>query len=675
MDPEELLRGLGEDVPANGGPEALLAGLGEDAPEDPGYDVEVAHDPVSGRREISLAPQTIYGRVPQARDEAGRENNDSHFADDSGEGGRWGNLASLAIPGALPAQLLRAGLDAVGVPVGRPELPTSEDVGRLYRRWMGEVDPDRGDAPVHGRNYSGGESLGVGVAQGLTFNHADELLAQLSTDASTAPPVAGVPSSLLPSGQRQYDQELARTRAWMGDAQRAHPGFEGAGEFAGGAALSYLIPAPGAATVAGRVGQAAGIGAAMGGAAASGSSAAPAFSGEHLQDAAIGAGLGAFTGAVAQGLGEGAQGAVRSMARRAPQLQERADRLRVLTAMGATGGTVANPQVLRDAQRVPGGVPEVARVMRETGMAPMFGTTDDVAQAATSVAERSREGIRDVIEGVDDSGQRVSIGRFAARLEREADELARRPELEDVAEALRARAANYRARLPDDVSMAEAQQLVSDLGNLGNYQRQGARIPNADAAARASTRAMREQMDDAAQRAFAGQPLPESFAAGSPYRDLVPTEDGSTAIDAYRRLRRQNQVAQIIGENATTSAGRGDKNRLFGLMDSQAAQLGAQVAGGPGAVVAAGARRAIAGRGATTRATAAEGIAWLARRLQSSPQSFGPYARVLAPLARGDLAQLAANDFVLMQNDSRYRQMVEQMRAQDDEGATENVSP
>jgi hypothetical protein len=177
-------------------------------------------------------------------------------------------------------------------------------------------------------------------------------------------------------------------------------------------------------------------------------------------------------------------------------------------------------------------------------------------------------------------------------------------------------------------------------------------------------------MDASAERAFSGQQVPQDIAG--PYRDIIgdgsrsrTDEAGASALQAYRDARRVNQVSRIVEESAEESVGRAGKNRLFGLGESQAAAIGAAVTPGSprlGAALGAGIRRGIAQRGAAARATAAETLAAVAR---SAPERLGRYAQSIAnALQRGPQAYAAAY-FVMSQQDPQFRQMVDELDAEE----------
>lgn len=520
----------------------------------------------------------------------------------------------------------------------------------------------RDELPMPDRPRVGRDFEGMGAASGAVdsalFGYADE--------------IGG--AARAPFTDRSYADERDALRGEMDAAREQEPGAFTAGGIGASLLTAPLMPAAGAgaATRAGRIAGAAATGFGYGALQGAGHSEGDVGSERFLDDTLEGGAIGGVTGGVIQGGGEAIGAGARALAARAPRLQARADEMRVLTGMGATGGTIARPRILREAQRVPGGVPEVARVMREQGMAPRFGSTGDVLEGAQSAAERSRSAITDIIEGVDDVGERIDIGAFADDLESQAQAFRTRPELDGVASALERKAALYRSRFPDGVSMRDAQTLVTDLGDRVNWvgESTGQLLPNAQQGAAAATRALRRQMDASAERAFSGQQVPQDIAG--PYRDIIgdgsrsrTDEAGASALQAYRDARRVNQVSRIVEESAEESVGRAGKNRLFGLGESQAAAIGAAVTPGSprlGAALGAGIRRGIAQRGAAARATAAETLAAVAR---SAPERLGRYAQSIAnALQRGPQAYAAAY-FVMSQQDPQFRQMVDELDAEE----------
>ena len=134
---------------------------------------------------------------------------------------------------------------------------------------------------------------------------------------------------------------------------------------------------------------------------------------------------------------------------------------------------------------------------------------------------------------------------------------------------------------------------------------------------------------------------------------------GRSAVGAYQGARRVNQVARIVGENAEQSVGRAGKNRLFGLQTSQAAQIGATVAGTPGAIAGGIMQRFVSGRGAAARATGAEVLARITQAVEQDPQMFARWPGLVTAARQGGSA-LAAEHYVLSRTDPDYREITEQ---------------
>lgn len=511
------------------------------------------------------------------------------------------------------------------------------------------ADTERPEAPRVGRDRTGEAGL-RGLAQGVTMGFGDEIQGGLRSMA----------------GAGDYEQERDAARAANAQAEEQAPGQYLLGELVGSAPMMAL-PGPQAATAAGRIGQGALTAGGLGLAAGWGQSDAETLP-EQAEDAMTTGLTSGALGAAGGAAGEGIQRLAGALARRAPQIAESADRARVLTAMGSTGGSIANPKILREAERVPGGVSEMARVMRETGISRgLLQSTDDLLQRATQVADDSRDAIGRVIQDVSEAGERVDIGKFADELDSVADDLASRPEMDAVAEALRARSQTYRERFPNGATMQQAQAMVRDLGDRVNWTRAatGQMLPNAQMASRDATRAMRSVMDDAVERTgelMARQSVPEDVLANPVYRQILGsgTGAGQDALNAYRGARRSNQVARIVADAAEESIGRSQKNRALGLREiGMAAAAGSMGASPLGAAAAALVPRLTgSGRGAAARATSLEALSRLA---QNAPQRLGRYAEMIRSAAQRGPGTLAALHFALSQRDPEYQQLVSEL--------------
>jgi hypothetical protein len=587
--------------------------------------------------------------IPDEEPHAAEEADDFVPDDDAGSGRapRVMQLPETRIEGAVDRNV--APRRSMFQRIGDVLLPPQAGNPQGLRGRIEEVFLPTPATPLVGRDRRG-DAGGAALASNMALGFDDEL----------------VGAARAATGGGSYEQERDAQRSRSRTAQEQNPGLAIAGEVPAFAA-SALIPAAGGATRLARAARTLGSGAALSGAMSAGASEEDTASGvaaDTAGGAAVGAGVGALGSALV-----GAPGALRRYLRTRPGgvegLSRAADEARVLTSMGATGGTIARPQVLREATRVPGGVPEVARVMRENGMGG-FSSAENLAEAATRNAERSRDAIGTIIEGVDDANVRIDAREFGRRLREAADELRSRPEMDDVAEGLRRRAATYEERFPEGMTMRQAQTLVADLGNIPNWVNAatGQRMPAGQQGAIASTRALRGQMDEAAEEAFSrtGAEVPEELAESGVYRTAIGrnTNAGRSALEGYRGARRLNQVSRIVGDAAEESTQRGRKNRLWGLMDAQTMEAGG---GGLGGAALALGRRAVVGRGAAARATALETLVSIAR---SNPGRLGRYAPILQNASQRGGAELAATHYAL-QRDPEYRQLSAEIAAENEE--------
>lgn len=422
-------------------------------------------------------------------------------------------------------------------------------------------------------------SFATGLKQGATLSFADEIagaagaLGALAGDAT----LAEVPD--------YYRQARDEERKRLEESRQADPLLTGAGQVAG----SLLLPGAGAAGAA-RGGLApamaagAGLGAVTG--AASGVGEAKTLAPQDLAAPVMtGAGVGALFGGAAPLVGTVLRPAARAVQAPLARAGERADELRVLTAAGATGGSINAPRVLQEAQRVPGGVPEMARVLRESGISRGVTTTSGVLRRAQQARAASGADIGRLIQEATDAGGTVDAAKLVATLRASADEAV--AGMGGVSDVARQQAAALQ-RLADRIQQAAptgkatfeevkslSQQLGADAGEAYLARAMG-RPVTGKAEALMGTRRAAEGAIDAGME-----------AAG---RSSTP----------YREARRLNQVARIAEETAETSLGRAGKNNLLGLTD--AALL---AGGGPTAALAAG-RKALTPVSAGLRATGAE---------------------------------------------------------------------
>lgn len=466
---------------------------------------------------------------------------------------------------------------------------------------------------------SSGRAAWEGIKDSVSFGFGDEI-AGLG-EALAAPIVyraADVDPAFRPTLKQAYKEGRDEARRVSKQAGQERPVANALGSLAGGL-LTAAVPGLGAAkgaSIPKLIAQGAGIGAVQGAGAAKELDDVPESA---LKGAAIG-------GAVGGGLGA-AQKGTKALGQKAKDMAASADDLRILTADAGTGGRRIRPPVLREAERVPGGRPEMAKVMRETpGLAPKLGSGRRILDAAEEAKEQANDVITAIIESVDNQKTKVDSRAFADRLRSEADALAERPELDDVAELLRARADLYEQRFPDGLTMRQAQQAKTDLANRVSWTKAatGMPIPRSQDAAKTAARAMANEMDSAAEEAFSQNPvLPlEVYRAEKVYPKAVfPSGAPDTAKEAYRRARRVSQVSDIVADTAQEAEQRASKNRVIGMRELQAGQIGADVGGLPAALGLGALLRLTAPYGATARATTAEQLKKVVNYVEKHPEA------------------------------------------------------
>ena len=232
---------------------------------------------------------------------------------------------------------------------------------------------------------------------------------------------------------------------------------------------------------------------------------------------------------------------------------ERADELRVLTTSGATGGSINAPAVLREAERVPGGVPAMAEHLRKTGISQGITTTGGIAKRADALMESSGKKIGQMVDESAAAGGFVDTKALTTRLRAEAVtaevEAGNVPELfattQRHAEELRRMADTIEKAAPGGVMPIDQ---VKRLSTGFGAEAEGAY------AARAADRSVgglgKALMDTRRQT---------EGAIGETIEGL--------GLDrgAYQGAKKDFQVSRIASEAAETSLGRAGKNSPFGL--------------------------------------------------------------------------------------------------------------
>lgn len=444
-------------------------------------------------------------------------------------------------------------------------------------------------------------SFGTGVKQGVTLGFGDELAGAAGALGALAGGVSDKMSGFDSGGaslgdlaKEAYTGARDAERKRLEESRQADPLLTGAGQIAS----SLLLPGLGAAGSGGGLGAAALQGAKVGAAtgAASGVGEAESLDAADVAPKVLGgAAVGGIAGAAAPLIGGILRPAAKAIQKPLAEAGSRADELRVLTTAGATGGAINAPRVLQEAERVPGGVKEMARVLRESGVSRGVTTTSGVLKRATEAQAKSGGDIGRLISEATNAGGKVDVGRLTASLRQQAAEAT--AGMSGVSDVARQQAANL-LRLADRIEGAAPGGFAAleDIKALSTQL-------GADAGEAYLARAMGRPVTGKAEALMATR----RGAEGAIDEGM---EAAGRSSQPYRDARRLNQVSRIASEAAETSLGRANKNNLLGLTDA------ALLAGGaPGAALAAG-RKALTPVSAGLRATGAEAADTAAKGLQ-----------------------------------------------------------
>ena len=465
------------------------------------------------------------------------------------------------------------------------------------------LDPNREEASAFASARKGAarfatfgaddEAAGVGAGAGAATQTA--LDGRMDADESVGGYLGRVWDAAV-GGYREGKQER---RAEVENAYMDNPRAYGAGAVAGTigtVGLGTSLHAAKGATLGAKAARGAAVAAPLSALSALGLGDSDTLAGK-AKDAAVGAAIGGSLGALAPLaplVAAKGKDAARWLLEKGGQ---NADELRVLTSAGATGGSIAKPKVLEEARRVPGGIEEMAKVMRETGISKGLTTTTGVAKRAAKVFEKSDDEIGRFVDDATTQGGKVDARALSQRLRQAA------------ADALDIGV--------NDKSLREAEQLrlyADRIDNLATRRGAGGAISPADA--KAVARDIAQDAADAWVQHAKGNPVSGKGEAMMTARraaeDALDPAFEKLGLDpaSYRAAKRVNQVSRIAGEAAETSIGRASKSNLLGLTTATLAQASPTLAF----------LRAVLGPfTASGRATAAEISRDLAKRLSGAP--------------------------------------------------------
>jgi len=438
--------------------------------------------------------------------------------------------------------------------------------------WKGKPAPES----------SGAAALFSGVADTATPGFADEIAGAAGALGGAFSGVDGAPGMA-----ENYKTARDEARADFAKKQKEHPYLVGGGQGVGLALTAPLAAGKTALEVAGRGGILAATNAA-------GQSEAenPAEMTKEMLEAGV---LGVASPQALAGASDAAKHAL-------SRFGEDADLKRVLTTVGATSGAIAKPRVLEEANRVPGGIEEMARVLRESGISKGITTTSGILKRSQIAQDASGAKIGAMIDEATGKGGLVDTVKLASRLRREA------------ADAVSGMTS------VSGISRDHAEALNKFAKRIEKAAPRGSAPPD-------QIKAMSVALSEDAQQAYRAKSVGKNVAGkGKALMDTRRnTETGiddmmdqiGMSSDDYRGARRLNQVSRIANEGAETSLGRSGKNNLIGLTTAALAAVNPVI----GALhfltkpLQAGAR-----------ATAAE----VARAISEDPQVLGPLGPEMA---------------------------------------------
>lgn len=421
-----------------------------------------------------------------------------------------------------------------------------------------------------------------------------------------------------------YSEHTAEARAENAAAQAAHPGLYGAGLLGGGIASSVGTAGLAPASVAGRLGVAAGMGAASG---------VGFGNADNITDGAKEALKGALVGGAVGAAGEGVGSYLASKAAPvADSLDSTADAL----TEKATGVTAA----FKDKNFLPDG--GTGRQIRDRGLMSFGDGPAQIADKAEAALAQSWKGIQDNVDTLADRGVTIDRNTVIDYIKDKITKLSQDESQNGLVQQLESRIKDIQSKLPGDAASVGADSAADSLGgeipiNQGESVKRGFMAksnymnPEATQADKIVASGYKQAVEDAATEA--DPTLAAQFKADKEtYGALKPVVVGA-------------------GKRASTL----QQSQYGGLLDT-ATDLA--TGGGMQGIVAAGARRAIAPRIASMAAVGADRLAEIVR---SAPESLGAFAGQLTAAAQRGGVALAATNQILSQTSPEYREHMKRL--------------
>lgn len=443
-----------------------------------------------------------------------------------------------------------------------------------------------------------------GIAQGLTYNLADEVVggAQAFGDLFQ-------PSNEFSDFPELYAKRRDESRAAYDAAQEVNPKTFMAGNIGGSLATSFIpglgvLNAAKGATTAGRVG----IAAVQGGLSALGSSRA-----ENALEMARDTAIGGATGAAFQGLGEKVIGP--AVGKVGQLLNASKDSL-MKKAVGATGAQAA--KFSDDAAG------EMSNYIK-------FGDTPEKIASRISTAKKAAgENISNQLSKLDEAGVTGSVDDIVASLESKIQELRKVSGNEGTIGQIEKAIKNLYERGESNVPLSFAEQAKRNFQSQVNYFSPEFEKKGATSVADA----FRQEVE---KKAIQANPeMAKSFMESKRlYGLLSPIEEA-----AQKRAAQQSSSA------------------LGGFSDMTSAALGGVLGGGVGAAGGIAAKNVLMPRVGSMAFVTADKLGGI---LSKNPQAFGKWSGALSSAAARGQDAFNVTHHLLQQTDEGYRQMMRKM--------------
>jgi len=271
-----------------------------------------------------------------------------------------------------------------------------------------------------------------GAAQGASLGFADELTAALESGAGSL--------GLVPD--KTYEQSLAESRANYKAAEQANPMTSLAGNLVGGLGSAVLAPVS-AATIPGRIAQAAGMGAVAG-------YGMNEDRDKLLADMARGGAVGGLVGSAAEGATSGAKKLADYLGTKAESLMTK--------ATGATGKQAAEFK------------PGTGRMLLESPEISAFDTPAGIAEKTQEMMGRAGNKMSDVLQQLDTTGQKVSQENIISQLESRIADMASDPSTAQVRNKLQGVVDDIKATGAGEISPIKAEEIKRGFNKMaGNW--------------------------------------------------------------------------------------------------------------------------------------------------------------------------------------------------------------